>query len=324
MKRLILLLAASAFASPALAQGDPHAGHHMPAQQQPADDPHAGHQMPAEEPAADPHAGHAMPADPHAGHQMGSTPTPPVMPPPAVASSGPEHAADAVFGAEAMRASRNVLAREHGGMSAYKLMVERAETRIRGGRDTYLVDAQAWFGGDIDKLWLKSEVEGDWRGGSPHAEVQALWSRAIDPWFDLQAGVRQDFQSGPDRTHLVLGVQGLAPHWWEVDGALFLSTRGDLTARAEAEYDLRITQGLILQPRIEVELAAQDIDELGIGAGLSTAALGARLRYHLTPQIAPYIGVEYERAFGGTADFRRDEGDKAGGWNLLAGLRFWL
>ena len=87
------------------------------------------------------------------------------------------------------------------------------------GRDGYLLDAQAWYGGDIDKLWLKSEVEGAWGKKLEHAEVQALWSHAIGPWFDLQAGVRFDPQPGPNRSHLVLGVQGLAPYWWEVDGA---------------------------------------------------------------------------------------------------------
>ena len=144
------------------------------------------------------------------------------------------------------------------------------------------------------------------------AEVQALYSRAINPWFNLQGGVRYDFQPNPERAHLVLGIQGLAPYWFEIDGALFLSNKGDLTARFEAEYDQRITQKLILQPSIEFDLAAQDVPELGIGAGLSTAEVGLRLRYEFVPEFAPYIGVEYERAFGNTADFARAAGEKAG------------
>jgi copper resistance protein B len=119
-------------------------------------------------------------------------------------------------------------------------------------------------------------------------------------------------------------VQGLAPYWFEVDAAAFLSTKGDLTARVEAEYDQRITQRLILQPRVEFDLAAQDVPELGIGSGLSTAELGARLRYEFKPQFAPYVGVEYERAFGDTADFRRAEGEDVGGWSFLIGLRAWF
>lgn len=209
-------------------------------------------------------------------------------------------------------------------MHAYKLLVDRAETRVRDGSDGYLLDLQAWYGGDIDKLWLKSEVEGDWGRKPEHAEVQALWSHAIDPWFDLQSGVRQDLQSGPRRTHLVVGIQGLAPYWWEVDGAIFLSNKGEVTARAEAEYDLRITQKLILQPRIEVGLSLQDVPELTVGSGLTEAALGMRLRYQMSPLVAPYIGVEYERAFGNTGKYLRAEGEDLGGLNLLAGVRFWF
>jgi copper resistance protein B len=312
---------------------DPHAGHQMPdEEEQPVADPHAGHEMPAEEqqPVADPHAGHQMPAeqqpaaDPHAGHRMGSAPQPPEAPPPPAALAGPEHAADTVYDPQRMAASREEMRRMHGDMPAYRFFIERAETRIRDGRYGYVIDGQAWYGGDIDKVWFKGEVEGAWGENPEHAEIQALWSHAIDPWFDLQTGVRYDPQPGPDRAHLVLGVQGLAPYWWEVDGALFLSNKGEITARAEAEYDLRITQKLILQPRGELDFSLQDIPELGIGAGLSQAAIGARLRYQVSPLVAPYVGVEYERALGDTADFRRDEGEDAGGWNLLAGIRFWF
>ena len=132
---------------------------------------------------------------------------------------------------------------------------DRTETRFTDGMDGYLVDIQAWHGGDIDKLWMKGEYEGDWGGKLGYAETQALWSHAIGPWFDLQAGARFDAQTGPNRGHIVLGVEGLAPYWFEVEAAAFLSNKGDLTARAEGEYDLRITQKLILQPRAEVNLS---------------------------------------------------------------------
>lgn len=223
-----------------------------------------------------------------------------------------------------MERGRNILREEHGGMPVSKFLVDRAETRLRDGRDGYLLDIQAWHGGDIDKLWLKSELEGDWGAGLEHAEVQALWSHAIDPWFDLQAGVRFDPQPGPNRTHLAVGIQGLAPYWWEVEGTIFLSNKGEVTARAEAEYDLRITQKLILQPRAEALLAAQDIPELGIGSGLSQASAGLRLRYQLSPLVAPYVGVEYERAFGDARDFLGAEGERADGFAFLAGIRFWF
>jgi copper resistance protein B len=301
----------------------PHAGHSMPAQK-PADDPHAGHVMPAAKPAADPHAGHSMPAaDPHAGHGA-AAPAPPIAPAPAAASAGPAHAADAVYGAEAMADAREVLREEHGAMRTGKVLLDRLEYRGAKGRDGYAWDAQGWYGGDIHKLWLKSEGEGAFGTSLEHGEVQALWSRAIDPWFDLQLGLRHDFGHGPDRSYLALGVQGLAPYWFEVDAAAFVSEKGDISARFEAEYDLRITQKLILQPAAEVELILQDVPELGIGSGLSSAEAGLRLRYEIAPQFAPYIGVEYERGFGDTARFRRAAGERAGGWSLLAGLRAWF
>jgi len=330
---------AKAAPKPAASAKDPHAGHDMePATlSRPAADPHAGHSMPQgtassgqDVQQADPHAGHDMgtapapQADPHAGHQMPMADAPPVAPPPAGAFSGPEHAADTVFGPGQMASAREKLRKEHGGMTTYKLLVDQLEGRIRSGRDGYRWDAQGWIGGDIDKLWLKTEGEGAFGEAVEQAEVQALWSHAIDPWFDLQAGIRHDFRPDPERTHFVLGVQGLAPYWFEVDGAAFLSNKGDVTARIEVEYDLRLTQKLILQPRIEFDLAAQDVPELGIGSGLSSGELGARLRYEIRPEFAPYVGLEYERAFGSTADFRRAGGEKAGGWNLLLGVRTWF
>ena len=261
------------------------------------------------------------------GHcTLPTTPEPQVLPgptPPA-ALSGPVHAADAYWGAGRMARGRSILREEHGGMPAFKFLVDRAETRVRDGNDAYLLDLQAWYGGDIDKLWLKSEIEGDWSKKLEHAEIQALWSHAIGPWFDLQGGLRLDPQPGPNRTHLALGIQGLAPYWWEVEGTIFLSNKGELTARAEAEYDLRVTQKLILQPRAEIDLSAEDIPELGIGSGVTEASLGLRLRYQISPLVAPYVGVEYEHAFGDTRDFRRAEGDRSGGFNLLAGVRLWF
>lgn len=288
-------------AAPSKPAGNPHAGHTMPAAPAPAADPHAGHQMGTAEPAAPPNA-----------------------PPPAEALSGPAHAADLVYDPAAMAEAREGLRREHGDIQTSKVLIDQLEAKLRDGRDAYAWDGQAWYGGDINKLWLKSEGEGEFGGRIDDAEVQALWSRAIDPWFDLQLGVRQDFRRGDDRTHLAAGVQGLAPYWFEVDAALFLSDKGDVTGRIEAEYDLRLTQRLILQPRLEVELALQDVPELDIGSGLSSGELGARLRYEIVPEFAPYLGVEYERAFGDTADFHRAGGEDAGSWSFLVGVRTWF
>jgi len=277
------------------------------------------------QPAADPDAGHTrtQAADPHAGHAMSQSDIP-VAPPPALARSGPEHGADLFYDPAAMASAREEMREHHGGLNAYKILMDQAEAKIRNGRDGYAWDGQAWYGGDIDKLWIKTEGEGEFRESVEKAEVQALWSRAIDPWFDLQLGIRHDFRPDPERTHLVMGVQGLAPYWFEVDGAVFLSDKGDVTARFEGEYDLRITQKLILQPRVELDLALQDVPEIGIGSGLSSGELGARLRYEISPQFAPYVGVEYERAFGDTARFGRARGEKAGNVSLLLGIRAWF
>jgi copper resistance protein B len=271
--------------------------------------------MPMPDMAADPHAGHGMAPEP---------PAPPVAPPPPDALTGPANAADTIFDAQAMKTAREQLRREHGVFTTSKLLVDRLEWGIREGRDSYLWDGQGWIGGDIDKLWIKSEGEGAIGAKPEQAEVQALWSHAINPWFDLQTGVRYDLRPDPERAHLVLGVQGLMPYWFEIDAAAFLSDKGDLTARFEGEYDQRITRKLILQPRIEFDLAAQDVPELGIGSGLSTAEAGLRLRYELVPEFAPYLGLQYERAFGDTRAYRRAAGEDLGGWSLLLGIRTWF
>ncbi len=243
--------------------------------------------------------------------------------PPPQAIEGPLHAADAIWGADEMAASRAALKSENGGMVTSVVIIDRLEARITRGDEKYLWDAQGWYGGDLDKLWLKTEGEGSFAGPVESAEVQALWSHAIGPFFDLQAGARYDFE--PTGTaYGVLGVQGLAPYMFEVDAALFLSERGDLTARIEAEYDQKITQRLILQPRAEVELSAQDVPEQEIGAGLSKTEIGLRLRYEITRQFAPYVGIEYEAKTGRTAEFARMGGEDPDGAVFLIGIKAWF
>lgn len=267
-----------------------------------------------------------MPSSEHAGHNAATMegPEPPVAPPPPQALEGPENAADGVYGGEVMRASRSFLmTREHGGLTASKLFLDQLETRFRKGRDGYYLNAQAWHGGDIDKLWLKTEVEGDYGRKAERAEFQALWSHAVDPWWDLQAGVRLDAAPG---THgrLALGVEGLASYWIETEATAFVSTKGDVTARVDAEHDIRITQKLILQPRAELNFSLQDITSERIGSGLSRAELGLRLRYAVVPNFAPYVGVIYERAVGRTATLVRQDGERPGGVEFATGLRFWF
>ena len=271
-------------------------------------------------------SGMNMPSGEHAGHNMAgmNAPEPPIAPPPAEALRGPENAADTVYGTPAMHPSRTFLmTKEHGGMRAARLLVDQLETRVRKGRDGYYVNAEGWYGGDIDKLWLKSEIEGDYGRSADQLEFQALWSHAIDPWFNLQTGVRFDAEPRT-RGRLVLGIEGLAPYWWEVNAAAFVSEKGDVTARAEAEHDLRVTQKLILQPRAELEFALQDIPKEQVGSGLSNIEVGARLRYQFVPNFAPYVGLVYERAVGRSAQFLRAGGEDPGGLRFTVGLRTWF
>nr|WP_301332675.1 copper resistance protein B [Parerythrobacter lacustris] len=241
------------------------------------------------------------------------------------AFEGPQHAADAIWGADAMARARQANHDSHGKMKTGVVMIERLEARVplEGGDTGFLWDAQGWYGGDIDKLFFKSEGEGEFGGLVEEAEAQLLWSHAIAPFWDLQAGARIDLEP-ETRSHLALGVQGLAPYMFHVDAAAFLSDRGDLTARLEAEYGQKITQRLILQPRVEVELAAQDIPELGIGAGLTKIEPGLRLRYEFVREFAPYLGVEYEAKLGETADLARAVGDDPDGFKFVLGLRAWF
>lgn len=265
--------------------------------------------------------GHCTPTE----VRSGAAALPPVAPPPAAALSGPENAADTVFDRVLMAQKRRTeLISEHGGMTTSRILIDRLELLARNGRDGYAWEGDAWFGGDYDKLWFKTEGEGEVGAGLEDAEVQALWSRAILPFFDFQLGVRHDIRPRPDRTHLAIGIQGLAPYWFEIDAAAFLSTRGDLTARFEAEYDQRITNRLFIQPRVELDLAAQDVPEISIGSGLSSTEFGLRLRYQFVPEFAPYVGIGYERKVGDTARFARAEGEDVGGWSLLVGLRAWF
>ncbi len=336
---LIALLAALATA-PACAV--PHAGqesedrHSEHRTEPPQADPHAEHD--AEVPS-DPRGAHAteQPTDDHAEHGMTapaadpraadppehSAPAP-QSPPPSSALTGPRHAADVVYGPAAMADAREELRDEQGGIRAYQVLIDRLEWPVADKREAGLWDAQAWYGGDIDKLWLKSEGEGEFGEAVEEAEIQALWSHAVTPWFDFQAGVRYDFRPEPERAHLVLGLQGLVPYLFEVDAATFVSDEGDVSARIEAEYELLITQRLILQPRAEVELALQEVPELGIGSGFNHVELGLRLRYEIRREIAPYLGLQWERTLGETADFARAAGEDTNDLFFLAGINFWF
>lgn len=264
----------------------------------------------------------------HSAHDAPSeapeAPTPepviPDAPPPAPPT---DHVADRTYDPEAMAAARAQLRREHGAVTYSRVMIDMAEARVRSGPDGYAWNAEAFWGGDIDRLVIKTEGEGTRGHGVEAAEVQALYSKAVSPYFDLQAGLRQDVEP-KGRTYLALGTEGMVPYWFDVEAAAFLSTKGEVLARVEASYDLRLTQRLILQPRTELNFAAQDTRATGVGAGLSNAELGLRLRYEVRREFAPYVGVSYERLFGRTADYARAEGEDRDSLSLVAGVRAWF
>ncbi len=242
----------------------------------------------------------------------------------AEASSPPWSMADAYFDADEMAAARHHVLDHHGATRQLYVMTDRLEVQSADEGDTLVWDGNAWYGGDVNKLWLKSE--GDYSletDDLEEAEVQALWSRAISPYFDLQGGLRYELEP-KGRTHAVLGVQGLAPYWFEVDAAAFLSSQGDVTARMEAEYELRLTQRIFLQPRVEAELSAQDIPELETGSGLTSLSAGLRLRYEIIREFAPYVGVEWQGSFGGTADYLEAAGEDTDRAVFVAGIRAWF
>lgn len=204
------------------------------------------------------------------------------------------------------------------------VQIEQFEYRSGEGEDTFAWDAQAWLGTDDNKAWFKTEGENPLDDSLEEAETQLLYSRRISDFFDVQFGGRYDFRPEPERAYGVIGLQGLAPMFVEIDTAAFLSDEGDLSARFKAEYDLLITQKLVLQPLLEVNVAADEVEELGIGQGINDVELGLRLRYEVTREFAPYIGVNWHRLVGQTADFARADGNDDETVSFVAGVRMWF
>ncbi len=180
-----------------------------------------------------------------------------------------------------------------------------------------------WIGTDLNKLWLRSE--GERIGGVTEANsLEVLYGRSVGRWWDMVGGIRQDFEPGASQSWAAIGVQGLAPQKFEVAATAYLGTSGQTAFRLEAERELLLTNRLILQPLVEINFFGKDDPERGIGSGLSTIEAGLRLRYEVTRQFAPYIGVVRERAFGGTADFHRDANEAIDDTRFVMGVRVWF
>ncbi|MBW8815361.1 MAG: copper resistance protein B [Caulobacterales bacterium] len=313
-------LALVALAGPAAAQTMDHStmpGMSMPAQPAQANQapPPPQPQASSEPPATDHAAMPGMDMAPAAPADIPQSPPPPAP---------RDHAADRFYSPAAMAQAGAQLASEHGGAVSYaKVMANLAEHQARDGADGYRWDGEASFGGDIHRLALKSEGEGTRGDGVEAAELQALYSRAVGPYTDVQAGVRQDFKPRA-RTYATVGFETLLPYWFEVQGAAFLSTQGQVLGRLEGTYDLRLTNRWILQPRAELNFAAQNSRETRTGSGLSNAELGLRLRYEIRREFAPYIGVSWDRKLGRTADYARARGEDPKAASVVVGLRAWF
>ena len=190
--------------------------------------------------------------------------------------------------------------------------------------ETSLYDVQAWVGTTYDRLVVKAEGDIN-KGTLKESQTDILWSHAISTFWDTQIGVRVDSaEEGESRQWLALGVQGLAPYWFELDVAAYVDVDGRTALAVEAEYELMLTQRLILQPRAEITGYGKDDEFNGVGQGLSSSAFGVRLRYEFSRQFAPYVGVERTKMFGNTADFARSAGEASSETRYVAGLRFWF
>lgn len=184
-------------------------------------------------------------------------------------------------------------------------------------------EAQGWIGTDRHRLWLRSEGERE-AGHTESADVEVLYGRPVARWWDLVAGVRHDIAPGKSQSFAAIGVMGMAPQKFEIEATAYIGASGQTAARIEAEYELLLTNRLILQPVIEAEWHGKRDAARGIGSGLGTIEAGLRLRYEFTRRFAPYVGLVHERNFGGTADLMRDKGEATRDTRVVAGVRFWF
>jgi copper resistance protein B len=205
------------------------------------------------------------------------------------------------------------------------VQAEQSEFRVTDeGSETYSWDVRGWIGGDYDRLWFKTQGDDLLDGPVETAEVQLRYSRLFTAFWELAVGLRYDIEPEPARGFAVFAAHGLAPFLYEVDADAFISEDGDVSTRIEVEYPILITQRLILQPAFELDFAVQEVEEIGIGPGLSQVELGLRLRYEIVRELAPYVGFVWERKVGRTADLARRRGEDFDVPAFVAGVRFWF
>lgn len=203
------------------------------------------------------------------------------------------------------------------------VLVDQLEWQNASPDDALAWNVSAWLGRDSGRALFRSEGERV-SGDNEDGRAELLLSRPIAAWWDLVGGLRQDFGTGPGRTYGVIGVQGVAPYRFHLEADLFGGERGQVGARLESQYEILLTNRLVLQPRAELQAYGKDDVANGIGSGLSQLEVGLRLRYEIQRQFAPYVGIEWSGKFGDTADLAEDDDESVRDTRAVAGLRFWF
>jgi copper resistance protein B len=203
------------------------------------------------------------------------------------------------------------------------VLFDQLEWQAGDGASGLSWDNKGWVGGDINRFWFRTEGEAE-DGDLADAEAHALYGRAIARWWDLVVGVRQDMRPGPARTWAAVGLQGLAPYWFEVEATAYVGESGRTHFRLESEYELLLTNRLVLQPLVELDIYGKSDPERDLGAGLSSMDAGLRLRFEVRREFAPYVGVTWNRKFFGTADLAKAEGEGTSSTRLALGVRVWF
>jgi copper resistance protein B len=203
------------------------------------------------------------------------------------------------------------------------VLFDQLEWQSVSGGKGFNVDSKGWVGGDRDRFWFRAEGDSEGRRVG-EAAAHLLYGRQFSRWWDVVAGVRQDVRPGPTRTWAAVGIQGLAPYWFEVELTGYIGAEGRTHVRGEVEYELLLTNRLVLQPLVEIEVFGKSDPERGIGAGLSTIDTGFRLRYEFRREFAPYVGLTWNNQFGKTAEFAEAAGEHSGGARFVTGLRLWF
>lgn len=270
----------------------------------------AGAQSAPATPATDPHAGHGAPPP----APIPKPPAPPQELPPFIPRLTDEDRKAAFPDVEGHTVHDRAL--------HTFVLLDQAEWQATADGSGVNLDGKGWMGFDRDRLWFRAEGGGD-SGQVDDAQAHILYGRQFSRWWDVLAGIRQDFRPGPAQTWAAVGVQGLAPYWFEIEATAYVGAGGRTHARLEVEYELLLTNRAILQPLFELEIFGKSDPDRGLGAGISTTEFGFRLRYEVRRELAPYVGVTWNTKWGDTAAFAAAAGEDTGGARLVAGLRLW-